>query len=107
MIEQIIWLNFIVSMIAIPSMSIMSILFHKQHRTRGSLLLAFGFTTVLIGMIIELIFPQTFETMEEATKVLENSGPPLSWFIDDIVNIIGTVITVFGFGLVVTEDKKV
>ena len=34
-------------------------------------------------MIIEYILPQTFETMEEATQVLETSGPPLRWFIDD------------------------
>ena len=107
MIEQIIWFSWVVNLIAVPSMSIISILFHKQRKTRGSLLLEVGFTTVFIGMIIGLIFPQTFETMEEATEVLEIAGPPLRWFIDDIVNTIGTIIIVLGFGLIVAEDKKV
>ena len=106
MIEQISLFSLIVNLIAVPSMSIISILFHKQRKTRGSLLLEVGFTTLFIGMIIGLIFPQTFETMEEATLVIETAGPPLYWFIDDVVNAIGAIITVLGFGLVVAEEKR-
>ena len=107
MIEQIIWLSLIINLISVPVMAIIGILFYRQRKTKGSLILAIGFTIILIGTIIGFIFPQTFETMEEATQVLENSGPPLLWFIDDIVNNIGVIITALGFGLVVIEDKKV
>jgi len=107
MIEKISWISLVVNLIAVPAMSIIGILFHVQRKTRGSLVLASGFSAVLMGMIIEFIVPQTFETMEEATQVLANSGPPLYWFIDEIVTTFGIIITVIGFVLVVIEDKKV
>ena len=102
-----IWLSLLIHWISVPAMAIIGILFHRQRRTKGSLILATGVTAILIGTIIDLIFPQTFETMEEATQVLETAGPPLIWFVDDVINSVGIILTTLGFGLVVIEGKKV
>jgi len=106
MIEPIILLSLTTHWIYAPAMTVIGILFHLQRRTKGSLVLATGLFTILIAMISELTFPQTFETIEEATQVLEMAGPPLLWFIDDVLNSIGIIVTLLGFGLVVIEDKK-
>ena len=106
MIEQIIWINFIIPWMSVPTMAIIGILFHIQRKTKGSLILAIGYSAILIGIIIELIFPQTFETMEEATQVLETSGPQLLWFIPSVITSIGMILATIGFGLVVVDGKK-
>lgn len=106
MIELISWFSLVVYWVTMPSIVIIAILFHRQQKTKGTLILAFGLGTILISVIIDIIFPQTFNTIEEAEHIITTSGPPLQWLIDDVVRSVGAILTLLGFGLIVIENKK-
>jgi hypothetical protein len=94
------------SLVAIPCLSIIGIIFYLRQKTTGNLILASGLVLIAIGALTSFFSPFRRMTFDAAGKLLSSSGPPLSWYTGSILTSIGLIATTVGFALVTIKAGR-
>ncbi len=99
------WFSMISIWIAIPSLTVLGIIFYFRKRSLPRLVLASGLLMVAIGTVIQSTSSLARITFDEIGNVLSSQGPQSVWYIGSVLVSLGLNIIVLGFALVVFMEK--